>query len=452
MSNAHVLVLPFPAQGHVNPMMLLSKKLAKDGCKVTFVNTDFFHKKIKSAMALGDSVNHDQIHMVSIPDGMGPEDDRNELGKLCAAMLNTMPAKLEELIRGINCSSKGDNPITCVLADLSMGWAMEIAEKMGIGRAVFWPQAAASLALTVSIPKLIDDGIINSDGFPYEKQMFKLSASIPSVDTAHFQWYCIGKTTTDKKNVFNYTARLVKYLQLANWSLCHTIHGLEPGAFSFLPELLAIGSLTAGNATGNSGGQFWSEDSTCLKWLDQQQPRSVIYVAFGSYTLFSQTQFQELALGLEHTNTPFLWVVRPGTTKGFPNGFQGIQGKIVDWAPQPQVLNHPSIACFLSHCGWNSTLEGLSNGVPFLCWPYFADQFLNKSYICDVWKVGIGFQPDENEIVTRWELKKKVEQLLGNEDIRRRSLELKEMAMNNNTAEASQCSQNFCNFIKWLKA
>ncbi|KAK1352353.1 hypothetical protein POM88_053292 [Heracleum sosnowskyi] len=74
---------------------------------------------------------------------------------------------------------------------------------------------------------------------------------------------------------------------------------------------------------------------------------------------------------------------------------------MVSWTPQVKVLRHPSIACFLSHCGWNSTSEGVSNGVPFLCWPYFADQFLNQTYICDVWKVGLRCDKDETGIVSK---------------------------------------------------
>ncbi|KAJ0785872.1 putative 2,4-dihydroxy-7-methoxy-2H-1,4-benzoxazin-3(4H)-one 2-D-glucosyltransferase [Helianthus annuus] len=91
---------------------------------------------------------------------------------------------------------------------------------------------------------------------------------------------------------------------------------------------------------------------TCLEWLDQQPACSVVYVAFGSFTIFNQTQFQEVALDLELTNRPFLWVVRPGLTKEtcdmYPDGYTdriGTRGKIVSWAPQQAVLALPSIAC-----------------------------------------------------------------------------------------------------------
>ncbi|KAF5957554.1 hypothetical protein HYC85_004779 [Camellia sinensis] len=101
---------------------------------------------------------------------------------------------------------------------------------------------------------------------------------------------------------------------------------------------------------------------------------------------------------------------------------------MVGWAPQQKVLGHPSVACFLSHCGWNSTMVGLSNGIPFLCWPYFAYQFLNQNYICDVWKVGLRFNHDESGIIKQEEIKDKVEQLLSNKTIKARALDLKEVA------------------------
>ncbi|PRQ53391.1 putative hydroxycinnamate 4-beta-glucosyltransferase [Rosa chinensis] len=124
---------------------------------------------------------------------------------------------------------------------------------------------------------------------------------------------------------------------------------------------------------------------------------------------------------------------------------------MVGWAPHQKVLAHPSIACFLSHCGWNSTLEGLSNRVHFLCWPYFADQFLDKSYICNVWKVGLKFDKNENGIIPTGEINKKVEQLLGDENFRARASKLKEMAMTR-VKEGGQSNKIYKNFIEWMKS
>ena len=297
----------------------------------------------------------------------------------------------------------------------------------------------------------------NFVGIPTRKQMIQLSTGMPYIDSANFPWN-IGDSIS-KKLIINYVMRCTQDFKFTDWWLCNTAYDIESPAFTLLPKLLPIGPLMVNqsNSCGDiAGSHLWSEDFSCLSWLDQQKSGSVIYLAFGSFTVHDQAQFWELAPGLELTGRPFLWVVRPRIQFNL-QGFRGNNnndsnlGKIVNWAPQQKVLAHPSIACFVSHCGWNSTLEGLSNGVPFLCWPYFADQFFNKSYICDFWKVGIGFEPNENGIILREEVKNKVDQLLNDGDIRRRALEFKETTMKN-VAEDGQSSKNFNSFIKWLKA
>ncbi|KAK4853715.1 hypothetical protein QYF36_013508 [Acer negundo] len=121
----------------------------------------------------------------------------------------------------------------------------------------------------------------------------------------------------------------------------------------------------------------------------------------------NQHQFNELALGLELIGRPFLWVVglelSYGNSCDYPDGFvQSVANleRMVRWAPQEKVLSYPSLACYLTHCDWNSIMEGLSMGVPFLCWPYCSDHFLNKSCICDGWKVGLCLTKDENGVIT----------------------------------------------------
>ncbi|KAI8017781.1 Linamarin synthase 2 [Camellia lanceoleosa] len=77
------------------------------------------------------------------------------------------------------------------------------------------------------------------------------------------------------------------------------------------------------------------------------------------------------------------------------------RGLLVSWCPQEQVLSHPSIGVFLTHCGWNSTLESICGGVPIICWPFFAEQQTNCRYACTEWGIGMEVNHDvkRNEIV-----------------------------------------------------
>lgn len=163
MGRPHLLVIPYPTQGHVMPMMGLSHKLVDHGFKITFVNTEVTLKRVVTALS---NMGHyeDFIHLVSIPDGMKEGEDRNQHGKLIEAMLKVMPGHLENLIKKINESNDGNDRITCVIADEHIGWAFEVAQKMSIPRAAFWPASAILMAISLHIPKLIEDGIITADG------------------------------------------------------------------------------------------------------------------------------------------------------------------------------------------------------------------------------------------------------------------------------------------------
>nr|GEY43716.1 UDP-glycosyltransferase 83A1-like [Tanacetum cinerariifolium] len=344
--------------------MELAQHLVKNGVKVTFLNTEVIHKLVTTTWS-----EKGLMQMASIPDGLEPWEDRSDLAKVAKSIVQTMPGKLEELINKIN--KEDDSKVTCVLADISMGWSMHVAEKMGIRRATFWPASVATLVSVLSFQKLIDDESIDDCGVPLNDKMIHLSPSMPPINPSNLSWACIGDLATTKI-LFEVCTEGAKAATMAEWILCNSNDHLEPEAFTHFPQLSPIGPLLASNRLAEQAGHFWQEDSTCLTWLDTQAPGSVIYIAFGSFTIFDQTQFEELALGLELTNRPFLWVVRPGITKEttatYPDGFMDrihSQGKIVDWAPQQKVLAHPSVACFLSHCGWNSTLEGVNNGVPF---------------------------------------------------------------------------------------
>jgi UDP:flavonoid glycosyltransferase YjiC (YdhE family) len=108
------------------------------------------------------------------------------------------------------------------------------------------------------------------------------------------------------------------------------------------------------------------------------------------------------------------------------------------------------VACFVSHCGWNSAMEGVRNGVPFLCWPYFTDQFLNKSYICDMWGNGLAMAPATDGVVTKEEVSGKVTQVVGDDGIRERARALKDASCRC-LADGGSSYQNFKRFVDLLK-
>lgn len=292
-----------------------------------------------------------------------------------------------------------------------------------------------------------------------KQEMICLSPGMPAMNPAHLFWNCFGDSRT-LRIMYDFTVKNNQAVHIAEFLLCNSFQETELPAFiddDAAPQLLSVGPVRAVRDSGRPAANFWPEDSTCIAWLDQQPPKSVVYVAFGSLAIFNRRQFEELALGLELTGRPFLWVVRPDLTDGsnddYPHGFRERverRGRMVDWAPQQKVLAHPAIACFVSHCGWNSTTEGVGSGIPMLCWPYFADQFLNEAYVCDLWRVGLRLSRDESGIVSREQMRAKVEELIGDEELQSRVVSLGEM-VRRRVCEGGLSHQNLNKFADAMK-
>ncbi|KAJ9177151.1 hypothetical protein P3X46_012397 [Hevea brasiliensis] len=207
-------------------------------------------------------------------------------------------------------------------------------------------------------------------------------------------------------------------------------------------------------------GEFVSPLGPCgsncelLDWLDQQPKESVVYVSFGSGGTLSAEQMMELAWGLELSQQRFIWVVRPPTTKTgdgafftqgggeddmsgyFPDGFlsriQKLGQVVPQWSPQVQIMSRPSVGAFLSHCGWNSILESITEGVPIIAWPLYAEQRLNATLLTE--ELGIAVRPKNipaKEVVKREEIERMIRRIMVDEEgreIRTRVRELKESA------------------------
>lgn len=185
--------------------------------------------------------------------------------------------------------------------------------------------------------------------------------------------------------------------------------------------------------TAASSSSLLEEDTSCITWLDKQARKSVIYISLGSLASMNVSDFSEMAWGLANSRQLFLWVVRPGSVIGsewvesLTNDYkEAVQsrGCIVQWAPQKQVLRHEAVGLFWTHCGWNSTLESICEGVPMICSPFFGDQKVTARYVSEVWRVGTHM---ENKW-ERGEIEKIIRMLMADdegEETRQRAIDLK---------------------------
>ncbi|XP_031282574.1 UDP-glycosyltransferase 83A1-like [Pistacia vera] len=319
----HVLVIPYPAQGHVPPLLKLATKIAENGIEVTFVNTDLIAAKVMAAMP-EESEGWSLIKFVSISNGIGQEEDRTDFDKTTNTMLRVMPGNLKDLIEKINQSSDNEQ-ITCVIADILVVWAIELAQKMGIPRAAFVPYGPATLALSFHIKKLTEAGILDMNGNATSDGLISISEESLPWKANELAWsFPFNKKT--QKVLFGALCAVDQIVKISNWVLSNSFYELDSSSCDLVPSILPIGPLLASNNSRHLAGSFRPEDSTCLSWLDKQPIGSVIYVALGSTGTLNQQQFDELAIGLESLGQPFLWVVRSdlmtGSVTRFPDGFE----------------------------------------------------------------------------------------------------------------------------------
>jgi hypothetical protein len=194
--------------------------------------------------------------------------------------------------------------------------------------------------------------------------------------------------------------------------------------------------------TSFGGDLFQSSKDHYIEWLNSKPKSSVIYVSFGSLLVLVKQQMEEIARGLLDCDRPFLWVIRAKENGEEEKEEEKLscreeleeKGMIVTWCSQVEVLSHPSLGCFVTHCGWNSTLESLVSGVPVVAYPQLTDQGTNAKLIQDVctWKTGVRVTANEDGIVESDEIKRCLDLVIGGgekgEEIRKNAKKWSDLA------------------------
>ncbi|KAL0424854.1 UNVERIFIED_CONTAM: Flavonol 3-O-glucosyltransferase UGT89B1 [Sesamum radiatum] len=392
----HVLVFPYPAQGHMLPLLHLTHQLSIRGLHITILITPKNLPILNPILAVNPSIQTLVFPFPShpsIPPGVENLKDLGNNGNI--PMINAL-SKLQGKI--IHWFKSHSNPPAVILSDFFLGWTHHLADQLGIPRIAFYCSGAFYTA--------ISDRLWGGDAEsvkPGSELEFQDLPGAPS-----FTWeqapslFRLYRET----GVGDPSFEAVKAGMAANglsWaSVFNTFEGLEGQFLEHLgkkmghPRVFSVGPLHLfkGPNESGSGEERFRASVEVLSWLDQFDDDSVLYVCFGSQKLLKKAQAEALALGLEKSGVRFIWAARPLTAQLVANGYGSapdgfgdqVAGRgllIKGWAPQVSILSHRAVGGFLSHCGWNSVLEAIAAGVMILGWPMEADQYIDAKLLVD---------------------------------------------------------------------
>ncbi|XP_062011736.1 7-deoxyloganetin glucosyltransferase-like [Rosa rugosa] len=462
----HAVCIPVPAQSHIKAMLKLTKILHHRGFHITFVNTEFNHKRFLKSRGPNSLDGLPDFHFEAIPDGI-PEsgEDATQDGTLIFdSIRNHLLAPFRDLLIKLNSTSP---PVTCIVSDGFMSaFTITAAEELGIPIALFYTISACSFMGLRKFRTLLEKGLapLKDETCVTNGFLDNVIEWIPEKKDIRLRDLPSFCRTTDPDDImFKTSMEAVENANKASAVVLLTFDALEKDVLEALsssipPPVYTIGPLQLllnqipEDPLKPMGYSLWKEETDCLQWLNCKAPNSIVYVNFGSITVLTPEQLLEFGWGLANTRLPFLWVIRPDLVAGksaiLPPEFEAEtkdRGLIASWCPQEEVLHHPSVGGFLTHCGWNSTIESVTAGMPMLCWPFFADQQTNSYYSCNEWGIGMEIKTD----VKRDNVEKLVKELMEGDKgkkMKSKALEWKKLA-EEATAPYGSSSTNLDNLV-----
>nr|ABW79917.1 anthocyanidin 3-O-glucosyltransferase [Ipomoea nil] len=389
-SECHVAVLAFPFATHAAPLLSLVEQLsaAFPSARFSFFN----NHDSNSGLFRGRNPAAGKVKAYDVWDGTVA----GEALVTHEEFIMAMPGNYVKAIA--EAEAETGTKFGCFLTDAFLWFGGDLAaERGGVPWIALWTAGACSISahLYTDFVRSLAAATPTANGNGLDQKL-KVIPGMSELSIGEMPGEILAKDLQAPFPGMIYNMALK--LPGANAVVLNSFQNLEPTVTddlrSKLQKVFNIGPMILRQAAATPKPPIISDDHNCLPWLDSLPPASppAVYLSFGSGLTPPPDEIVALAEALEAKRAPFLWSLKTHGVKHLPEGFLERTkefGKIVPWAPQVQVLSHPGVGAFVTHCGWNSTLEAISFGVCLICRPFYGDQQINSRFVESVWEIGV---------------------------------------------------------------
>ncbi|KAJ8645438.1 hypothetical protein MRB53_007186 [Persea americana] len=447
MEKTGLVFLPAPGVGHLISAVELAKRLLdKQPCfSITVLLMNLHIPSMKHATATASYIqsvtaSHPRIHFIDLPLVDFPFENTHNPVAFISLFIEKHKSFVKEAIKRTSSSSSSP-PATALIIDLFSTTMIDVGKELGIPTYLYFTSGAALLGLMLYLPTLDAKVPCEFKDLQGEVEVPGMLPLPPLVMPDPFM--------NKKSDGYEWCVCHGRRFRETNGIIVNTFEELEPTTLKSIangeclpdhhptPPVYHVGPLLALDKKSLD-----PETSQLMEWLDQHSHSSVVFLCFGSQGAFSVPQLKEMALGLERSGHHFLWSLRCCSSTdadlkqilpdGFLNRTKGHGLVLQSWAPQVDILAHAAVGGFVSHCGWNSSLESIWFGVPMLAWPLYAEQKLNAFRLVRDYGLAMELSLDyeKDGWVSAEELEKGVRCLMGESEegqkVRKRSEEMAE--------------------------